>query len=155
MLFQEIKQKLTEAMKAHDELKVSTYRLLVSAFNYEQIEMRHELTDEEVLAVIKKQAKQRKDSIEALRQAQGKLTTSTPAEVESRIEQEQAELKILQEFLPPEMSEEELTKLVDEAITATGATNMSQMGIVIGKVKSIAPDADGGQIAQLVRSKLG
>lgn len=133
-----------EAMKAHDEVRVSTLRLLSSAFNYERIEKQHELTDEEELVVIRRQAKQRKDSIEAYKKAGA----------EDRAAKEEAELAILQEFLPPEMEEAELAKLVDEAIAEVGAKTMADMGKVIGAVKGKTPSAEGGKIAELVRGKL-
>ncbi len=144
MIAQNIQKMIGEAMKAHDEVRLSTLRMLSSAFNYEKIEKQHDLTEEEELAVIRKQAKQRKDSIEAYKKAGS----------EDRAASEEAELKILQEFLPPEMDEGELVKLVDDAITQTGATTMADMGKVIGAVKAKAPTAEGGKIAELVKSKL-
>jgi uncharacterized protein YqeY len=141
----DITKQIGEAMKAHDEIRLSTLRLLSSAFNYERIEKKHDLTSEEELLVIRKQAKQRKDSIEAY------LKAGSP----ERAAREEAELKILMEFLPPEMGEEELQKIVSEAITETGATSMADMGRVIGAVKLRAPDVDGGRVAALVKSKLG
>src|SRR5574340_474146 len=124
MIAEKLQNIIGEAMKAHDEVRVSTLRLLSSAFNYEFIEKQHKLTDEEETAVIRRQVKQRKDSIDAYKKAGA----------EDRAEREEAELKILQEFLPPEMSEEELTKLVDEAISQFGAKTMAEMGKVIGAV---------------------
>src|SRR3990172_13071615 len=111
MIADKLQNIIGEAMKAHDEVRTSTLRLLSSAFNYEKIEKQHDLTGEEELNVIRKQAKQRKDSIEAYNKAGAA----------DRAQKEEAELKILQEFLPPEMGEEELIKLVDEAIGAIGA----------------------------------
>lgn len=131
-------------MKAHDELRVSTLRLLSSAFNYEKIEKQHDLTEAEEMVVIQKQAKQRRDSIEAYKKA------GAP----DRAAKEEAELKILQEFLPPEMDEATLSKLVEEAINLSGAKTTSDMGRVIGMVKAKAPNVDGGKIAQIVSSKL-
>lgn len=144
MIAQTLQAKIGEAMKAHDEVKLSTLRLLSSAFNYEKIAKQHELTDEEELTVIRKEAKQRRDSIEAYDKA-GRSDLS---------ESEKAELTILQEFLPPEMGEEELQKIIDEAIVSTGAKSMADMGKVIGMVKSKAPNVDGGRIAEVVRQKL-
>jgi hypothetical protein len=144
MIAQTLQAKIGEAMKAHDEVKLSTLRLLSSAFNYEKIAKQHELTDEEELTVIRKEAKQRKDSIEAYKKAGAT----------DRAEREEAELKILQEYLPPEMDEATLSKLVDDAIVQLGAKTTSDMGRVIGMVKSKAPNADGGKIAQIVNSKL-
>ena len=131
-------------MKAHDEVRVSTLRLLLSAFNYEKIEKQHELTDEEELAVIRREAKKRKEAMEMYKNA-----GST-----DRADREEAELKILAEYLPPEMSDTDLAKLVDEAITQIKPAGMSDMGKVIGFVKGKAPNADGGKIAQLVKEKL-
>ncbi len=119
-------------------------RLLSSAFNYERIALQHELTEEEELNVIRKQAKQRKDSIEAYKKAGS----------EDRAKREEEELKILQEFLPPEMNDEELGRRVNEAIKAVGAVTLGDMGKVIGLVKSNNPSVDGGRVAQLAKQKL-
>jgi hypothetical protein len=144
MIAQTLQAKIGEALKAHDEIRLSTLRLLSSAFNYEKIAKQHDLTDEEELVVIRKEAKQRRDSIEAYRKAGA----------EDRAKTEEAELKILQEYLPPEISEAELSKLVTAAILQLGAKTTSDMGRVIGMVKSKAPGADGSKIAQIVSSKL-
>jgi uncharacterized protein YqeY len=154
MIAKDLRSKMGVAMKAHDEIMVSTLRLLLSALNYEQIAMQHELSEEEELAVVRKEVKKRKEAIETLRQALGRSTTANPAEIESRIKKEEMELKILQEYLPPEITDEELEKLVDEAIVATGAKTVSEMGMVIGKVKSLRPDVDGAKTAAIVRQKL-
>ena len=134
-----------EAMKAHDEVRTSTLRLLSSAFNYERIEKQHDLTEEEEIIVIRRQAKQRRDSIEAYKKAGA----------EDRAAKEEQELKILQEFLPPEMDEAELGKMVDASIKEVGAVSLADMGKVIGMVKAKSPSADGAKIAELVKSKLG
>ena len=102
------------------------------------------MTEEEELVVIQKEAKQRRDSIEAYKKAGA----------EDRAQKEDAELKILAEFLPPEMDEETLSKLVTDAITQMGAKSMADMGRVIGAVKAKAPNVDGGKIAQIVGLKL-
>ena len=143
-----------EALKAHDEIRLSTLRLLSSAFNYEFIAKQHKLTEEEEMVVIQREAKKRKEAIEALRQAQGKLTTSSSEDVQKRLAREEEELKVLQEFLPPEISEEELVRLVDEAVSAVGAKSIADMGKVIGMVKGKVPGADGAKIAELVKIKL-
>lgn len=154
MISEDITKLIGEAMKAHDEIRLSTLRLLSSAFNYEFIAKQHKLTEEEEMVVIQREAKKRKEAIEALRQAQGKLTTSSSEDVQKRLLTEEKELKVLQEFLPPETSEEELVKLVDEAVGQVGAKSLSDMGKVIGMVKGKAPGADGAKIAELVKVKL-
>jgi hypothetical protein len=145
MIADKLQSMIGEAMKAHDEVRVSTLRLLSSAFNYEKIEKRHDLTEDEETNVIRKQVKQRKDSIEAYKKAGA----------DDRADKEQKEIEILQVFLPPEMDEAEIVKLVDESIKELGASSMDDMGKVIGAVKAKAPSADGGRIAELVRGKLG
>lgn len=145
MLSKDITKLIGDAMKAHDEVRLSTLRLLSSAFNYEKIEKQHELTDEEEMTVIKKQVKQRRDSIEAYDKAdRADLSAS-----------EKAELTILLEYLPPEMSDGDLEKIVFEAMESVKPTGMADMGKVIGYVKGKASNADPGKIAMLVKSKLG
>jgi len=144
MITPTLQEKIGEAMKAHEEVKVSTLRLLSSALSYEFIAKQHELTEEEELAVIRREVKQRRDSIEAYDKA-GRSDLS---------EKEKAEMVILQEFLPPEMSDEDLIKLVDEAVAQIKPVGMRDMGKVIGFVKGKAPNADGGKIAQMVKEKL-
>lgn len=144
MIAQTLQAKIGESMKAHDEVRTSTLRLLSSAFNYEKIAKQHDLTEEEEMGVIRKEVKQRRDSIEAYDKA-GRSDLS---------EKEKAELVILQEFLPPEMNDADLSKLVEEAVAAVKPTGMADMGKVIGFVKGKAPNADGGKIAQIVREKL-
>ncbi len=145
MIADTINQKIQGAMKAHDEIRLSTLRLLSSAFNYEFIAKQHRLSEEEELEVVRHEAKKRKEAIEAYEKAGAT----------DRAEKEKKELIILQEFLPPEMSDEELTKLVDEAISETKATTMADMGKVIGAVMAKAKgNADGKKVSDLVRSKL-
>jgi len=127
-------------MKAHDETRTSTLRLLLSAFNYEQINKQHDLTEEEELAVIRREAKKRKEAVEMYK----------GAGADDRATKEEAELAILQEYLPPEMGEEELAKIIDEAFTQIKPAGLSDMG----KVKGKAPNADGGKIAEIVKGKL-
>jgi hypothetical protein len=145
MIADKLQTMIGEAMKAHDEVRTSTLRLLSSAFNYERIEKQHDLTEEEEIAVIRKQAKQRKDSIDAYKKAGAT----------DRAEKESSELKILQEFLPPEMDEGELEKIIDESIKELGASSLGDMGKVIGMVKGKASSADGAKIAEIVKQKLG
>jgi hypothetical protein len=144
MISQTLQAKIGESMKAHDEVRTSTLRLLLSAFNYEQIAKRHELTEEEELAVIRREAKKRKEAAEMYKNAGAS----------DRAQKEESELVILQEFLPPEMNEEELLKVIDEAFNQVKPSGMSDMGKVIGLVKSKAPEADGSKIAEIIKEKL-
>ncbi|MEK7536742.1 MAG: GatB/YqeY domain-containing protein, partial [Patescibacteria group bacterium] len=132
------------AMKAHDTVRVSTLRMLSSELKNEKINLQHELTNEEELVVVRKEAKKRKEAIEMY----------TKANALDRVENEKAELAILQKFLPPEVTEEEIVKLVEETIKEMGASTMQDMSKVIATVKSKNSGVDGGLVANLVRSKL-
>ena len=145
MIYQTLQAKIGESMKAHDEIRTSTLRLLLSALNYEKIDKQHDLSDEEELVVIRREAKKRKEAIEMYQKA------NAP----DRAAKEAKELEILQEYLPPEMGEEELIKLVDEAVIRIKPTGMQDIGKVIGYVKGKAPNADGGKIAQMVKQRIG
>lgn len=144
MIAQNLQKLIGDAMKSGDKTRVETLRMLSSTFNYEKIDKQHELTNEEELSVIRKQVKQRKESIEAYEKA------NRP----DLVIPERAQLDILSEFLPPEMDESELDKLVDLMIGETGAKTVADMGKVIGAVKSKAPGADGAIVANLVRARL-
>lgn len=154
MIADTINQQIAKALKAKDETRLSTLRLLSSALNYEFIAKQHKLSEEEELVVVRREAKQRKDSIEAFKMAQGKQTTSGTNQ-DKRIKQEQTELAILEEYLPVQMSDMELEKIVDEAISKISASGMNDMGKVIGMVmQKAAGRAEGSKVAQLVKSKL-
>mgnify|MGYP001613810314 CR=1 FL=1 len=154
MIADTITQKIAEALKAHDETGLSTLRMLSSAFNYEFIAKQHKLTEEEELVVVRKEAKKRKDAIEAFKMAQGKQTTSGTNQDE-RIRQEEKELAILSEYLPKQMEIKEIEKLVVEAISQTGASGIDDMGKVIGMVMAKAGGgAEGSKVAELVKKKL-
>lgn len=155
MLGNAIHHQIAGALKAKDEVRLSTLRLLSSAFNYEKIAKQHDLSEEEEIAVIRREAKKRTDAIEGLREAQGKTSTSSADTLANRIDREEKELAILKEFLPQEMSIEELSKLVEEAISETGASSISDMGKVIGAVMQKAQGkAEGSKVAELAKSKL-
>jgi hypothetical protein len=145
MITDTITQKIAVAMKAREEIRLSTLRLLSSALNYEFIAKQHKLDDQEEIVVVRKEAKKRKEAIEAY----------TKAGATDRAQKEQKELEILQEFLPPEMSEEELEKIVVDAISQTKASSIKDMGkvigIVMGKTKGTV---DGSRVSLLIKEKL-
>jgi uncharacterized protein YqeY len=145
MIIDSLNQKIIEAMKAHDEIKLSTLKLLSNEIHNFQID-HPEMTEEEELLVVKKEAKKRKDAIVAYKNAGAN----------DRATKEEAELKILQEFLPAEMTDEEVEKFVNEAIAETNVTDIKQMGMVISKVmQKSGGNADGAKVANLVKQKLG
>jgi len=145
MIADTIQKKIQEALKARDEIRLSTLRLLSSALNYEFIAKQHKLSEEEEIAVVQREAKRRKDAIEAYEKAQAL----------ERAEKEKKELAILQEYLPAQMSPEQLSELVDEAISEVGAKALGDMGKVIGMVMSKAKGrVDGSEVSVIVKEKL-
>ena len=145
-LKEKIMADMKEAMKAKDTAKVSTLRLLLSEIKNREIDKRGELADDEVIAVIQKAVKQRKESIEQYEKA-GRSEL---------VEKEKRELEILESYLPQPLTEEELDALIDETIKEVGATSVKDMGKVM---KAIMPKvrgrADGKLVDQKVREKLG
>jgi hypothetical protein len=156
MIANTITQKIGEALKAHEELELSVYRMLSSALNYEKIAKQHELSEEEEIVVVRREVKKRADSIESLKSALGKKTTAGgDTEIHSRIKKDEDEINILKEFLPPEMPDAELEKIVDDAISQTGASQLSDMGKVMSVViPKVSGKASGQRISELVKSKL-
>ncbi len=145
MIGNNLQKLIGEAMKSRDQVRLSTLRLLSSAFNYEKIEKKGELTEDEELVIIRREAKKRKEAIESYKKAGSN----------DRAEAEQNELDVLQEFLPPEMSDNEVMKAIDSAISELGANTMADMGKVVGLVKAkTAGNVDGSKIAELVKNKL-
>ncbi len=155
MIGDTINQKIAEALKSHDELLLSTLRMLSSAFNYERIAKQHDLSEEEEISVVRKEAKKRQDAILALKNAQGKKLNIQALSIEERLDKEQKELEILKAYLPTELPDEEILKFVEEVIKELGVSEMKDMGKVIGKVLQKAGGrAEGSKVAGFVRSKL-
>jgi len=160
MLLEKIKNDLKEALKAKDEARVSTLRFLLSAIHNKEIVLRcasacakatagkqvESLKDEEVIGVIQKQIKQRKESIEAFKT--GKR--------DDLVKKEQGELEILNNYLPQQISQGELTKVVEEEILEIGATGPGDFGKVMGGVMAkVKGQAEGQIVAKIVKEKLG
>lgn len=146
MILEKIQEQMKDGMRAHDELKVSTLRLLISAIKYEQVRLMRELTEEEEMAVVSRQAKQRREAIESYEKA---------GRVESA-EKEKAELEILLSYMPAQLSREDLERIVQETIVQMGVTSLAQMGKAIGAVNAkVKGRAEGSLVAQIVKEKLG
>jgi uncharacterized protein YqeY len=155
MITDTINQKIADALKKKDEVLLSTLRLLSSAFNYEKIALQHELTQEEEIAVVGREAKKRQDAIEAIRGALGGKSSSSDEELKQKLKKEEKELLILKEFLPKEMSSDELSELIEKTIKEEGAESMCDMGKVIGVVLQKAKGhADGKKVSEIVRDYL-
>lgn len=144
-LITQINDQLKTAMKSGASDRVAVLRLLNSGIKNEQIKVGHDLGPQEVLKVVQREAKQRKDSIDAY----------TAGERKDLADAEAAELAIIQEFLPEQMSEAELSGVIDAVIAETGSNTVAQTGAVIGQVmQQTKGRADGAMAARLVRQKL-
>lgn len=146
-----LKEKITgdlmEAMKAKNEARVSTLRMLKAAMMKFEVsgKEKKDSTDEEVLQIIGKEVKQRKDSIDAYQKG-GRADLATKEEVE---------LKILQAYLPAQIGESELRKLITQAISQTGAQGKGDFGKVIGAVMAqVKGKAEGQTVSRLVGEML-
>ncbi len=145
MLTDQIQDELKQAQLSRDEVKVSTLRLLLSEINNAKIAKGADLTDEEIVSVVQKEAKKRKEASAGYRLG-GR---------EEQAQKEEAELQILEVYLPAQLSNEELTQIVEETIKELGTTSVSDMGKVIGAVMvKVKGQADGGVVSGLVRQKL-
>jgi uncharacterized protein YqeY len=145
MIVDNIQKLITDALKGKDEIRLSTLRLLSAELHNSEIAKIGKLTEEEELAVVRKEVKKRKDAIEAYEKA-GRIV---------KADTEKKELSILQEFLPTELSDEELESIVAESISALSANSIADLGRVIGQVMGKTQGrADGSKVASVVRSHL-
>lgn len=140
-----IQQDLKQAMLARDQVATSTLRILISEIKNTQIAKGEELSDTDITAVIQKEVKKRKEAAMGFRQGNR----------EDAALKEESEAKVLEGYLPEQMSDEQLTKIVGDIITELGASSIQDMGRVIGVVKSkVGDQAEGGRISALVKDKL-
>ena len=145
----QLKARITEdmksAMRARETEKLATIRLLLAALKQKEVDERIELDDAAVIGVIDKLIKQRKDSIEAFRKA----------ERHDLADKEQAEMQVLQTYLPARMSAQEVAAAVAAIVADLGAKGPGDMGRVMGAVKAqLAGKADMGQVSAAVKSAL-
>ncbi len=140
-LTETIRAELTAAMKARDAERLSTLRMLQSAFKYQQIESGHELSDEEAMTVIRKAVKQRLDSIE-------QYTKGNRPEL---AEKERREMELLKTWLPPELTDEEIEAGIREIIASTGAQSKKDLGKVMKEASArYKGRVDGKKIQEIV-----
>ena len=133
-------------MKGGDKARLAVVRLMLAAIKQREVDERIELDDSQVLAVLDKMVKQRRDSIKQYGDA-GR---------DDLVAQESTEIGVIQEFLPERLSKTEIMAIVDAAIAETGAASMRDMGKVMGIVKpKVQGRADVGQVSGLVKQKLG
>ena len=139
---------LTTAMKARDELRTATLRMVLSAVTAEEVagQAARELTDDDVQAVLRREAKKRREAAEAFAGA-GRA---------QQAERERAEEGVLAAYLPAQLEDADLAALVADVVTRTGAAGMKDMGRVMGAVQAdVAGRAEGGRVAGEVRRQLG
>lgn len=145
MLLDTLQNDLKNAQLARDEVKISTLRLLLSEIKNKEIAQGNVLSDDDVLVVIAHEVKKRKEAAAGFR-AGGREESAV---------KEEKELEVLQAYLPAPMSQEDLSKIVDETITEMGATSMADMGKVIGTVMGkVKGQADGNTVSNLVKERL-
>lgn len=145
-ILQDVQAGITQAMKNHEAVKLSSLRMLKAALMNKEIEKGHTLDDAECLAVIATLIKQRRDSIEQFGQA-GRLDL---------VEKEKADLAILEVLLPPAMDPAEVERLVGEAIVECGATTAKDMGKAMkaAMAKLAGSGVDGKTVNDLVKKRL-
>jgi len=144
-LKQTINEDVKNAMRAKDKERLKTLRLITSAIKQIEVDKRIELDDDGVVAVLEKMLKQRKDSIEQFEKAGRDELAAI----------EMAEVAIIKEYMPEQMSDADVDALIDEAISSTGAVNMKDMGKVMGMLKSqLAGKADMGAVSGKIKSRL-
>jgi hypothetical protein len=144
-LFDKINADIITAMKAKDEAGLSALRMLKSAIKYKEVDLKREVTDEDVIEVLTKQAKQRKESIEGFEKG-GRAESAAS---------EKAELALIQKFLPAGLSDAELVQLIEAAVKSSAAAGPKDMGKVMAVLTpQIKGRADMGKVSGLVKAKL-
>ena len=144
-LKERIQQDVKDAMRAREKSRLATIRLITAAIKQREVDERIELDDAQVLAVLDKMVKQRRESISQFEKA-GR---------DDLIAQEASELEIIQSYLPEQLTEAEITALIDAAMEATGAASIKDMGKVMGQLKpKLQGRADIGAVSAMIKARL-
>ncbi len=145
---QKLQEELKQSMLAKNELKTSVLRMILSAVNYYEIQKGgagYQASEEDVMSVIQKEVRQHNDSIEQFKNA-GRQDLAG---------KEEKELEILKQYLPEQMSEDEIKKLVEETISQAGAKSIQEMGKVMGAlIPKLKGKADGSLVSKIVKEAL-
>jgi uncharacterized protein YqeY len=145
MLKSRIQDDVKAAMKAKEKSRLATLRLITAAIKQREVDEKIELDEEQVLAVLEKMIKQRRDSI----------TQYEKAGRQELAEQERSEIAIIEAYMPEGLNEEEIVAMIESAISESGAESMRDMGKVIGLLKpKMQGRADMGKVSGLVKQKL-
>jgi uncharacterized protein YqeY len=140
-----IQEDVKDAMRAKDKPRLATIRLITAAIKQREVDERIELDDTQVLVVLDKMCKQRRESISQFEQA-GRDDLAA---------QEKAELELIQQYLPEQLSEAEINELIDAAMQDTAASSMKDMGKVMGQLKpKLQGRADMGAVSALIKARL-
>jgi uncharacterized protein YqeY len=141
-----IQQDMKDAMRAAEKARLSTIRLILAAIKQREVDERKELDDVEIALVLEKMVKQRRESISQFEKA-GRTDL---------VEQETAELAVIQPYLPEQLSESELSALIEETLMQSGATSVKDMGKVMALLKPrVQGRADMGAVSALIKARLG
>ena len=146
-LKEKLQNDLTSSMRARDEVRSSTIRMILTSIKNEEVSGKEarDLSDAEIITVLSREAKKRREAAEAFDQAGAK----------ERADQERAEGGIIAEYLPAQLSESEIKELIAAAIAETGANSPAQMGLVMKSLQpKTAGKADGGLVSSLVKAAL-
>ena len=143
---EQVTKDMATALKAGEKDKLSTLRMLLSAVKYKEVDAKHQLSDEEVIAVISTLLKQRQDSVEQFRKG-GR---------EDLVEKESKEIEFLRAYLPPQLSEEEVRDIIKKAAAETGAAGQKDMGKLMKvEMPQVKGKADGKLVNDIVKEVLG
>jgi uncharacterized protein YqeY len=146
-LKEKLQNDLTDAMRARDEIRSSTIRMILTSIKNEEVAGKEarDLSDAEIITVLSREAKKRREAAEAFDQAGAK----------DRADQERAEGVVIGEYLPKQLTEDEIKSLIAVAMAETGASAPAQMGLVMKSLQpKIAGKADGGLVSSLVKAAL-
>jgi uncharacterized protein len=144
-LIARIEDELKEAMRARDQERTGTLRMTLASLRSAEKELQRPLKDDEELQVLQRERKRRTEAAEAFREG----------DRPTQAEQEERELAVIEEFMPEPMSEEDIERIIDDAIAETGATSLGDLGRVMADVMpQVSGRADGSVVSQLVREKL-
>lgn len=142
MIKNDIQQAINSALKAGNKLELKALRFVMSGIQYEEIEKKKDLTDEEVVSLVQKEIKKRREAVEMFKSGNR----------DDLVKDEEEQITVIQKFLPQQLSSEELEKIVTEVIEEVPDKNMGKIiGLVMSKVKG---KADGSAVSSLVRQKL-
>ena len=141
----QITDDMKSAMRSKDSSRLGTIRLLLAAIKQKEVDERIELVDVDIVLIIDKMLKQRRDSIDAFNKADRK----------DLVEKEEFELKVLQDYMPPQLTEKEVEKMIVDAIESSGANSMKDMGAIMNILKpKLAGKANMANISKKIKIKL-